>query len=532
MANFNPEQQAAVDSKAKRLLVLAGAGTGKSHTLLGRIRRLISEEGVKPEEILALTFTNAAAFEMKERYKRDADDKRRIPEFRTFHAFCYSLLARDGAVRACLNYAELPKIADEATLKRIETQTKMQLNCKLPDIVMKRKRPLTKQEEFELKLYEKAFNKNLRRAGFITFDILCYEVCQLFVDNNPAIMKYKQQYKHLLIDEYQDTDEKQHNFAMSFTDASICVVGDALQNLYSFRGTSSEMIKQLAEDDSWETVRLTRNYRSTVEICEYANKQSTYARDEYRIPIQAERRGIPVTAIRFSFNHSLPRGINYIEENLKELPENADVAILARTNKEVQYIYEELTERGISCRLGKPNEDAIHILKASVDAEYYADWLSSFLNSSDYAEYLRMCNINKNMPRTDVLIRWFLKAPGLERRMRMITMVMDAFASSPLPFVQASEAFKVLGFKNIIVDTQATTFVELAEYMAGVIQEMQQSGVYIGTIHSSKGLEYDVVYVIGVGSKSFRLTSEDMNNLYYVAITRAKNRLTILGEDF
>ena len=532
MANFNPEQQAAVDSTARRLLILAGAGTGKSHTLLGRIRKMIEEDGVRPEQILALTFTNAAAFEMKERYKRDAKDKKHIPEFRTFHAFCYSLLTRDATVRACLNYDTVPKIADEATLKRIEQTTKMQLNCKLPDVVMRRKRPLSRQEEFELKLFEKAFKTNLRRHGFITFDILCYEVCQLFVENNPTILKYKEQYKHLLIDEWQDTDDRQADFVESFTDSTICVVGDALQNLYSFRGTTSEIIKQMAENPEWETVRLTRNYRSTVEICDFANANSTYAKDEYRIPIQAERRGLPVTAIRFSFNHSLPRGINYIEENLKELPENAEVAILARTNKEVQYIYEELTERGISCRLGKPNEEAAHILKASVDAEYYADWLSSFLNSSDYAEYQRMCNINKNIPRTDVLIRWFVRKPGIERRMQLITQVMDAFASSPFPFVQASTAFEVLGFKNIIVDTNAKTYAEVVEYMVSVIEKMSQSGVYVGTIHSSKGLEYDVVYVIGVGSKSFRLTSEDMNNLYYVAITRAKDRLTILGEDF
>lgn len=531
MATFNPEQQAAVDSKSKRLLILAGAGTGKSHTLLGRISRLIREEGARPEQILALTFTNAAAFEMKERFKRDNPDMRKIPEFRTFHAFCYALLSKDVLVRNALSYTNVPKIADEAVMKRIETVTKMQLNCKLPDIVLRRGRALSLQEEQELTWFNKAFNRNLRREGYITFDILCYEVCKLFVENNPVIMKYKEQYKYIATDEYQDTDTRQHDFVMSFTNADIFVVGDALQNLYSFRGTSSQMIKSLAEDPDWETIRLTRNYRSTVEICDFANAHSTYAKDEYRIPIWSDKHGEQVTKINFSYNHSLPRGIEYIMKNIKELPPDADVAILARTNKEVQYICEELTEQGVNCRIGKPNEDAVHMLRASIDADYYADWLSSFLNASDYAEYQRLCNIHLDKHRSATLCEWFYNRPVVSRKMNTITQILDILNKNDLPFIMANDLFETLGYKNIVVDTTAKTNVEVIQYVIDTIEKMSQAGLYVGTIHSSKGLEYDYVYVIGAGGKSFRLTSEDMNNLYYVAVTRAKKKLTVLGEN-
>lgn len=531
MPTYNPEQQAAIDSKAKHLLILAGAGTGKSHTLLGRIKRMI-DEGADPQSILALTFTNAAAFEMKDRFKRQNPEARSIPEFRTFHSFCYSLIGKDMQIRNKLGYFAIPKIADETVMKRIEAHTKLQIGNKVTDSMIHRKRALSEKEEFELAVYRKAFDRNLRREGYITFDMLCYEVCKLFEDNDPVILKYKQQYKHLLIDEFQDTDTRQHRFAMSFEDADICVVGDALQNLYSFRGTTAEIIKSLAEDSSWETVRLTRNYRSTIQICDFANSHSLYAKDEYRIPIWSDRDGYSVNVIPCNYNRSQEVGIRTIINTLKEIPETSDVAVLVRTNNEVSYLYEQLTEQGINCRLGKPNADAIHMLRCCVEKDYCTDWLSSFLNSVEYAEFQRVCNVEHTVSKYDLLMKWFYNKPAISKRIDYITKLSFAMQESDIPYQKANAMFEVLGYKNIQVETTAHNDLELVEYMVATIEQMQQAGVYIGTIHSSKGLEYEMVFLIGVGGKSFRLTNEDNNNLYYVGITRAKDRLFVIGEDF
>ena len=116
MNHLNSGQLEAVNSTSRRILCLAGAGTGKTHTMIERISRIASEEN--PESILALTFTNAAAFEMKARYIQRNPGKR-VPEFRTFHGFCYSVICRNSSVRTKLRYSTVPSICTEAQVKQI-----------------------------------------------------------------------------------------------------------------------------------------------------------------------------------------------------------------------------------------------------------------------------------------------------------------------------------------------------------------------------------------------------------------------------
>ena len=118
---LNAEQQQAVDSNSDRLLVLAGAGAGKTHTMLERIKRLV-RDGVKPSSILVLTFTNAAAFEMKSRFLESEKNLNSYPEFRTFHSFCYSLLISDKNVRKKLNYDKVPRVAYPEKVKKVERE--------------------------------------------------------------------------------------------------------------------------------------------------------------------------------------------------------------------------------------------------------------------------------------------------------------------------------------------------------------------------------------------------------------------------
>ena len=127
---LNKAQQSAVNSNANRILVLAGAGTGKTFTMIERIFKLIDVDKVIPESVLVLTFTNAAAFEMKDRFMRRAS-KYRCPEFRTFHSFCYSLIMLDNTVRERVGYVDVPSIASDDQIRSIETKCKIMLNTKL-----------------------------------------------------------------------------------------------------------------------------------------------------------------------------------------------------------------------------------------------------------------------------------------------------------------------------------------------------------------------------------------------------------------
>ena len=169
MNNLNAGQLEAVNSKSKKILCLAGAGTGKTHTMIERISRIASEEN--PESILALTFTNAAAFEMKERYIKRNPGKR-VPEFRTFHGFCYSVICRNSSVRTKLGYSTIPSICTEAQVKQIETRARLELNIKLSSIKLSGKTPVTDPREvFQLNNFKKRVNQIMKTEG--TSAILC-----------------------------------------------------------------------------------------------------------------------------------------------------------------------------------------------------------------------------------------------------------------------------------------------------------------------------------------------------------------------
>lgn len=528
MNKLNKEQQSVVDSNSSKILVLAGAGAGKTHTMLERIDRLV-KEGTPATRILVLTFTNAAAFEMRERYK-STHTNQKVPEFRTFHSFCYYLLIKDPSIRNWLNYSEIPTVASDSTIKRIEKEAKLQCNMTLPEDKINGKSPCTPAEQQQIEIYKKAFRRLLKKDNLITFDILASEVSSLFIEDVGCIVKYKKQYRYIFVDEFQDTDPNQIRFLNSFKSANFCFIGDCLQNIYSFRGCTNDTIKLLAKDDSWERIRLFQNYRSTNQICEFANRMSTYADKEYRIEMKGQRDGDKVEVIsgaRSDWKHIVDEYHCYeLLDRLKARKDDAhDVAILCRTNKEVRYICDMLKENEIMFSSGKRNEDALHILKSVSDNEYMLDWLSSFLTTDKYAEYIRLASQEENPD-----IFWFSEeygqVPDINVRGKAIVEIRKILRSDKIVISKVADILKVLGIKTGVIESIDSD----DNIISGLIEIIESQGdqdIYVGTIHSAKGLEYDTVYVMGVNDHSFQLRSEDMNNLYYVALTRAKNHLVV-----
>ena len=185
--SLNEQQQAVVDSNARRILCLAGAGTGKTYTMLARIRRLVAD-GVDPRSILVLTFTNAAAFEMEQRYSGSKMRPAATPKFGTFHSFCYGLISQDRFIRTLLGYNEIPSVATEAETKHIRNEAAMHLGYKLSEAV--------KDDKKRSALYAAA-DRIMKQRNLITFDKMCYDICSLFVHNNGAIKRYKEMYKYI-----------------------------------------------------------------------------------------------------------------------------------------------------------------------------------------------------------------------------------------------------------------------------------------------------------------------------------------------
>ena len=531
---LNNEQKKAVNSNANKILCLAGAGTGKTRTLIERIVRLVND-GVDPQSILALTFTNAAAFEMKSRYSEYIDSNI-TPEFRTFHSYCYDLLSRDIDIRKKLGYSSMPEVADEHMEKRLEKEAVTQSGIQLPKKKLENPSTMTLSEKRSYEILQKCRKRIMVQKNIITFDELCSGVCNLFTNCDTIIKSYKNQIKYLCVDEYQDTDHIQHDFVMSFSDsANIFVVGDALQCLYRFRSADPEIIKSLAMNPAWELIRLTKNYRSTKNICDFANTLSaSYADESYRIPIESEREGSAIDIRSYTGDKNSQRYKDIFKRIAVECRcLSGTIAIIARSNMECANIMDELDANGIQYTTNHKDIDAKYILPSVTDSTFMINWLATFLPAEQYSEFIRIAVIQSTGDSAYTekeFMKHFGENPEISERAESIFAIRNLLRSGkPLDSI-CKGILQIVGYPNIKIDTAGITKVsELLSTILDTIENSpkQNADIYVGTIHSVKGLEYNTVYIIGVDGYHFRLNTEDNKNVYYVAITRAKDNLVI-----
>lgn len=532
MVKLDENQQKAVDCKDSKIICLAGAGAGKTVTLIQRISRQVNE-GISPHSILALTFTNAAGLEMRERFKK-LNPGKQCPEFKTFHAFCYSILCKDKQIRDELGYTQPPQIVEEVHIKKIEKKVKLALGTKLSEKELESKDPLKDpKKEFERLTYVKMLKKEIKKENVITFDMLCYDTSQLFVDDKECVKKYKKQYKYIYCDECQDSDMKQMKFLGSFTESNFFFVGDLYQQIYAFRGTTSEPVKALINSGHWTVIKLVNNYRSTTQICEYANRFTTkYGEEAWRIPMVGQRDGEKVVVelgSNSSFSHPLDVDhMSIVLDRILQNEKSADyTAILCRSNREVSDMRDYLNDAGISTTQQKPDLDLINVLKSVNDNEYFQDWLASFLSADRYGEYIKLLETTEN-PNIVWFANIYRDVDVIQKQGRRVTQVRKILKDSAYDV-----EFK---FKNILSELglaepgdfdYPNSESDILPRVEDIINTLTKSSVYVGTIHSSKGLEYDVVHVMGVDDNLFPLKDEEMKNLFYVACTRAKNRLYV-----
>ena len=531
---LNEEQQAVVDCMSKKILCLAGAGAGKTATMLERIKKQVNS-GIPANQILVLTFTNAAAFNMAERFKKGTNSAI-TPEFRTFHGFCYSVLIRSKEVREKLGYSSVPGICDEAEFKKIHTEAKLQCSTTLSDEILSKplsELKLSDKKLFEYNLYQKALKRLLGQKNVITFDLLSQKICGLFHDNDESVQRFKNQYKYLYVDEFQDTDPVQMTFVGSFpTDTNFFMIGDALQCIYQFRNCSNRYIKALSKDDSWTHFMLHKNFRSTTQICNFANSMSSYAEKAYRIEMEGQRSGEDVVVIYGSnsdFNN--PVDSSHLTKLIKMVQSSdEESAILCRTNREVSCVCNAFKEAGIEYTTSNKTNDDVELLKCFLDNYYAVNWLSTFLDSARYADYIRNSYF---LEAGRDIMQWFKQNYGsntkVADRLKKIDAIKEILIKYDKPEDKYNQIVKLLKtkMKSVTAPTGEAEDDVLIQYIIDNIEDIEEHRVYVGTIHSSKGLEYEHVYLMGVNDGMFMLDSEEMLNLYYVGITRAINRLTI-----
>ena len=293
LEGLNPAQAEAVNTTSGPLLILAGAGSGKTKTLTHRIAHLIANEGVWPSQILAVTFTNKAAREMRERLGRlvDQESSRRdfMPWMGTFHSICVRLLRMDGeAIGVKKNFVIYDEDDRQSLIKQVMKQLSLtdreMKPSQISSAISNAKNQMQTPEDFEASAHY-PFQKNVaaiykkyealrKQAGALDFDDLLLDGVRLIRDVLEIRNKWRTHFKHILIDEYQDTNAAQYQLVKLLVndDKNICVVGDDWQSIYSWRGADFTNILNFERDfPGAVVVKLEQNYRSTGNILEAAH---------------------------------------------------------------------------------------------------------------------------------------------------------------------------------------------------------------------------------------------------------------------
>lgn len=529
MAELNAEQKAAVECTDRKIVCIAGAGAGKTKTLVSRLIHQVVG-GADATHMLVLTFTNAAAQEMKARYIAAAPEFD-VPTFGTFHSFCYSLLVNPD-IRNALGYTDVPAVATPEDIKFCNSQAKLITRPKLLESELSgdgEGLPSSKKRDYET--FKRCRDKLLRQRGLITFDMMCYDIGQLFINDEACIQPIKRRYEYIYLDEFQDTDAKQLAFAEAFTNADLFVVGDAKQNLYSFRGTTNKIIKSLAESDEWTTIKMYKNYRCTEEICEFANKiHKSWGDSPYNLAIHSDKHD-PDSV------HFMPASEAYevAPLYLLEITQNSDkesIAFLVRTNAEVSSLVDKCKTVGVKYHTNSSADWRASMLLALQDEQYAITWLPSILNATKYNNYLRACILNPEYKTIMGLQHFTSEDEAFAERYGIYLTLKTLLDTNISVFQKYKSITEKLDLPFDVADTPDTVegIFELLNSKLG--NATTDEGVYIGTIHSSKGLEYDTVHLFGVGGSSFQISDEDSKNIFYVGCTRAKNNLYIYSDKY
>jgi DNA helicase-2/ATP-dependent DNA helicase PcrA len=292
---LNPRQREAVEAVDGPVLILAGAGSGKTRVITHRIAYLIQQRGVAPDAILAVTFTNKASAEMAERVEKlIGHSSLARPLVATFHSFCVRLLRRDiealkiGDDGLTRNFAIYDEADQQAVVKAAMRRMGLDDKQLTPRVVLSKiswaKNHMIDPQEYYLNSTEptaeriahifEAYRKELRKANALDFDDLLLEAVRLLASSSEVRERYNRRYRYLLIDEYQDTNRPQYELMklLAGEEKNVCVVGDEDQSIYSWRGADIRNILEFEKDfPAARTIRLEQNYRSTQIILEAAS---------------------------------------------------------------------------------------------------------------------------------------------------------------------------------------------------------------------------------------------------------------------
>ena len=616
-SGLNEQQKEAVQHINGPLMIIAGAGSGKTKVLTTRIANLMAN-GVDAFNILALTFTNKAAAEMKERIEKIlGNSEAKNLYIGTFHSV-FARILRGEAHR--LGYPSNFTIYDtddsRSVLKTVINEMNLDDKHYKANVVHNRisaaKNALVGPDEYAIDFYlqqedmranrpaiaqiYKAYAARCFKNGAMDFDDLLFKMYELLKLHNEALVKYQRKFKYVLIDEYQDTNAVQYQITklLAAQHENICVVGDDAQSIYSFRGATIENILQFTKDyDDVKVVKLEQNYRSTQSILKVANEVIGNNKGQLPKELWTENeQGEKIKIVRTMTDNEEGKFVadSIKEQQLRNHYSNKDFAILYRTNAQSRAYEESLRKQGIIYRIyggisfyqRKEIKDLIAYLRVIVNpADEVA--LQRIINypvrgiGKTTIEKLATYASEQNITMYNVLEqagRFGFKAGTLESLQNFVTMI--RYFQSLLTDKNAYDVAQQVGkHTNIVKDlfndktTEGLARYENVQELLNSIKEWTESpdnedgevgskslGAYLQqitlltdaddnkensdavklmTIHAAKGLEFECVFVGGVEETLFpnsmsintREELEEERRLFYVAVTRAKQKLWI-----
>ena len=609
LKGLNPQQKKAVQITEGPLLVVAGAGSGKTSVLTRRIAYLVAEKGIAPWNILAITFTNKAATEMKEREYQLLGQQADGIWMSTFHALCVRILRRNAEKIGYSSNFSIADSAEQLTLIK-HIQKEQNINPKMYEprrilaAISNGKNDLLTPaafsasaaspfEKITAQVYQE-YQKRLKNDQIMDFDDLIMQTLVLFKKAPTVLHYYQNKFRYLLVDEYQDTNQAQYELchALAAQYKNICVVGDADQSIYGWRGANMENIMNFEQDyhdDGVQTVKLEQNYRSTGHILAAANAVIKNNRNRKAKKLWTDQgEGAKVTYYRAqSGDDEAHFIIAKIQEEVKEKKRSYhDFAVLYRTNAQSRTVEESFVKSNVPYQIVGGHK--FYDRKEIMDIMAY---LKLVANPSDSMSFNRIINTPKRGI-GPVSVRRFMDFArdnnlSILKAFDHISMSgvtaraaarLSDFGAKLRDAIKFAKDHTVTGLTEKILQDfgytaalkaehtiEAETRLEnldeflsvtkrfddeyeenddaenaLSEFLAEVSLLSDQDDlannddqVALMTLHAAKGLEFPVVFLVGMEDGLFPLSRalmeddqlEEERRLAYVGITRAKREL-------
>ncbi|WP_373795176.1 DNA helicase PcrA, partial [Jeotgalibaca porci] len=603
---MNPKQKEAVLATEGPLLIMAGAGSGKTRVLTHRMAYLLQEKLVNPWNILAITFTNKAAKEMKERVTRLVGTAGSDMWVSTFHSMCVRILRREAEqIGYSRNFTICDQSETETLMKRIVKEKNLDSKKFEPRAILGKisnaKNELLTPEEYAnmtgnyfdnivAECYG-AYQRHLKNAQSMDFDDLIMQAVKLFEKYPETLAYYQNKFHYIHVDEYQDTNFAQYKLVQLLADKfnNICVVGDADQSIYGWRGADMANIMNFEKDYSnAKVVLLEQNYRSTKTILKAANgviQNNNNRKDKKLWTDNVE--GEKITYYRAQSEHDEARFIvSTMQQQVQEKGRKyGDFAILYRTNAQSRVIEDTLVKSNIRYKMvgghkfydrkeikdvmaylrliSNPADDLsfnriINVPKRGIGGVSLQK-LYDFSNIYDYSyldaaknvslspltgkaatetgKFAKMLTDLQQMAEfvsvTEIVEQMLEKTGYITSLEQENTLESETRIANINEFLSVTQEFDKLtdGESNL---TDFLTDLALVSDLDQV-EEEPQSEVTLMTLHAAKGLEFPVVFVIGMEEgifPSFRSLMEEAEmeeerRLAYVGITRAEQELFI-----